>query len=134
MEFSSYTFLGFLLIVFLAYYMIPKRFQWVLLLGASYVFYFWSMKALTIVLFAISTLVWLVSIQVEKRAAADKEYLAQHKAEMSRQEQKAYKKEAEKKKRRILLIGLLGALAVLGVFKYTLFVIDNVNEDRKSVV
>ena len=128
MEFSSYTFLGFLLIVFLAYYMIPKRFQWVLLLGASYVFYFWSMKALTIVLFAISTLVWLVSIQVEKRAAADKEYLAQHKAEMSRQEQKAYKKEAEKKKRRILLIGLLGALAVLGVFKYTLFVIDNVNE------
>ena len=80
MEFSSYTFLGFLLIVFLAYYMIPKRFQWVLLLGASYVFYFWSMKALTIVLFAISTLVWLVSIQVEKRAAADKEYLAQHKA------------------------------------------------------
>ncbi len=39
MSFTSYIFIGFLVLLFLVYYLIPKKFQWMLLLGASYIFY-----------------------------------------------------------------------------------------------
>jgi len=127
MDFTSYAFLLFLLVVFIVYYLIPKRFQWVFLLAASYFFYFWSMKALTVVLFAVSLLVWLVSIGVEKQAGTEAGYLAEHRGNTPREELLAYKKQSAKKKHRIMLTGLLGALAILGVFKYTGFVFDNIN-------
>ena len=40
MLFTSYGFLGFLAALFLLYYILPKRCQWILLLAGSYVFYF----------------------------------------------------------------------------------------------
>ena len=40
MLFTSYGFLGFLLLLIPLYYLIPKRGQWILLLGGSYLFYF----------------------------------------------------------------------------------------------
>ena len=40
MLFTSYEFLGFLAVLLLLYYLVPKRFQWQLLLAASYLFYF----------------------------------------------------------------------------------------------
>ena len=40
MLFTSYAFLGFLATLFLLYYLVPGRFQWKLLLAASYLFYF----------------------------------------------------------------------------------------------
>ena len=39
MLFTSYEFIGFLLLLFVLYYIIPKRFQWQLLLVFSYAFY-----------------------------------------------------------------------------------------------
>ena len=40
MLFTSYEFLGFLLVVFVMYYLLPGRAQWSFLLIASYAFYF----------------------------------------------------------------------------------------------
>ena len=40
MLFTSYEFLGFLAVLSVLYYIVPKRFQWSLLLLASYLFYF----------------------------------------------------------------------------------------------
>ena len=40
MLFTSYGFLGFLAVLFLLYYIVPRKWQWALLLGASYGFYF----------------------------------------------------------------------------------------------
>ena len=40
MLFTSYGFLGFLAVLFLLYYIIPRKCQWGLLLGAGYLFYF----------------------------------------------------------------------------------------------
>ena len=39
MLFTSYEFLGFIIGLILLYYIVPGRFQWMLLLGASYLFY-----------------------------------------------------------------------------------------------
>ena len=40
MLFTSYSFFGFLALLFLAYYLLPRRMQWPLLLGASCLFYY----------------------------------------------------------------------------------------------
>ena len=39
MSFVSFEFILFLGLLFAAYYLIPKRYQWMLLLAASYLFY-----------------------------------------------------------------------------------------------
>ena len=39
MQFTSYWFLGFLCVLFLVYYLVPKKMQWGVLLAASYGFY-----------------------------------------------------------------------------------------------
>ena len=40
MFFTSYEFLGFITVLFILYYVIPGKYQWMLLLLASYFFYF----------------------------------------------------------------------------------------------
>jgi len=39
MLFTSYRFILFIMVLFIVYYIIPKKYQWMLLLLASYVFY-----------------------------------------------------------------------------------------------
>ena len=39
MLFTSYTFIGFVFLLFVLYYTVPARWQWRLLLAAGYVFY-----------------------------------------------------------------------------------------------
>ncbi len=132
MLFTSYSFLLFLLLVFLAYYLIPKRFQWQLLLIASWVFYAWS--GIELLLFLVSTTVstYLVSIQLDRLHRTQARYLDRNKANMSRQEKKDYKAAIKKKQWRWLLICLIFNFGVLGVFKYTNFVIANINSIRSA--
>ena len=42
MLFASYGFIAFIAILFIVYYLIPKKYQWMLLLLASYVFYLFA--------------------------------------------------------------------------------------------
>ena len=42
MLFTSYEFIAFLGGLFILYYLIPKKFQWILLLAGSVVFYAWA--------------------------------------------------------------------------------------------
>ncbi|MDD5949262.1 MAG: MBOAT family protein [Lachnospiraceae bacterium] len=124
---TSYEFIIFISICFVLYYILPKRFQWILLLVASYVFYFMAGTFYPLFLLATSLITYTTAILIEKRAKKEKAYIAQHKEELSREEKKAYKNRSAKAKRRIMLIGLLLCLGILAVFKYADFTIDNIN-------
>lgn len=136
---TSYEFIGFILVAFLLYYLLPKKCQWILLLIGSYVFYFLSgaqmdggfdlISGITypLLLFATTLITYTTAILIENRNRRDQAYIKEHKAEFSREEKKAYKQKSGKKKRRIMLAGLLLALLILAVFKYADFAIDNVN-------
>ena len=98
MLFTSYEFLGFLAVLFLAYYIVPKKTQWMLLLVASYVFYALAdlrylifILATTLSSYVASRLMGLVS---EREAA----YLAGDGATLSKDERKAYKSGEKKRK------------------------------------
>lgn len=127
MLFTSYRFLLFLLVIFAAYYVVPGRFQWMLLLAASYVFYFFSGAGnLCYILFTtVST--FLITRHLQRLRDAQEAYLKTHKGEMSREERKTFKAREKKRQWRWLLVCLILNIGMLAVVKYTNFAIYNMN-------
>jgi alginate O-acetyltransferase complex protein AlgI len=127
MLFTSYSFIIFIILLFVVYYLIPKKYQWMLLLGASYLFYsFAGVKYLLyIMLTTVST--YLVSRKISSLQRVQAEYLIQHKGELSKEEKKAYKASIKSKQWKWLLVCLILNFGVLAVIKYTNFAIANIN-------
>lgn len=139
MLFTSYEFIAFITAVLLAYYLVPKKWQWPLLLVASYIFY-WCADPMYLLFIGVTTVsTYFVSRGLEKVNATQKAYLAENKATLSKEEKKAYKNKMKQKKWRLLLLCLIFNLGILSVTKYTNFVITNINsflsgENKLSMV
>lgn len=127
MLFTSYEFLGFLLILFPLYYLIPKKGQWILLLGASYLFYFMAGAYCLLYILVTTVTVYLLGCRMENLREEQGRYLSEHKGELGKEEKKAYKNGIKKSQWRALLLGLFCNLGILAVVKYTNFAIYNVN-------
>lgn len=127
MLFTSYEFMFFVLVTTVLYYLVPKRFQWCLLLAADYVFY--AIAGLGYLPFILVTTIsaYLAGRKLQSMKHRQEEYLAAHKAQMNREEKKAYKAAGKKKQWRWLLLTLLLNLGILAVLKYTNFTIANIN-------
>lgn len=104
MLFSSVTFLFFFLpIVFTLYYISPKKIKNYTLLLFSIIFYAWG-GILYLPLLIISIMInYIFGLQIEKY------------------------KDNNKKRKNILIISIIFNVLFLGVFKYTNFIIDNIN-------
>lgn len=127
MLFTSYEFILFLLLVFVLYYTIPKRFQWPFLLLASYVFYYASGASnLFYILFTTAT-TYVLTGRIQASKDEQDAWMRAHKQELSRDERKAYKEKYKKKQWRLLLITLILNIGMLAVVKYTNFAIYNLN-------
>ncbi len=97
MLFNSIEFLIFLMIVFVLYWIIPKKFRWILLLVVSYYFYmYWNWKLVFLIMFT-TIISYLSSIFIEKYY------------------------EKPKIKRSILITSLVLCFGVLIFFKYFQF-------------
>lgn len=127
MLFTSYEFLGFILVLFLLYYLIPKKYQWMLLLAASYLFYFMAGAWCLIYIFVTTVTVYLLGRKIEDLREEQSSFLREHKAELGKEEKKAYKSSIKKRQWRALLVGLFVNLGILATVKYTNFAIYNVN-------
>lgn len=127
MLFTSFSFIVFLSICFILYYIIPKRLQWMLLLVASYFFY--AQGGIELLLFLISTTVstYFVSIQLSRLSEQQKKYLTENKQTLDKEEKKKYKAYIKKKQWKWLLLCLFFNFGVLAVFKYLNFTIININ-------
>lgn len=127
MLFTSYEFLGFLAALLLLYYLAPKRFQWQLLLAASYLFYFLTGPSNLIYILAATATTYLAGWQIARIGERQSAYLKEHKAELDKEAKKAYKAGMKHKQWLCLLFCLLFNIGVLAVVKYTNFVIGNIN-------
>ncbi|MBQ9890591.1 MAG: MBOAT family protein [Firmicutes bacterium] len=126
MSFVSFTFLAFLAAVFLLYYLIPKRFQWMLLLAASLVFYAFAGPTYLIYMAVTILSTWGAAYAMDRVWTRQDEYLKDNK-ELSREDKKAYKAAQKKKARLFLALCLILNLGILAVIKYTGFVLQNIN-------
>jgi D-alanyl-lipoteichoic acid acyltransferase DltB (MBOAT superfamily) len=133
MLFTSYSFIIFIALLFIVYYIIPKKYQWMLILGASYLFYcFTGVKYLLyILLTTIST--YVVSRKIDNLQQIQSGYLTLHKEELSKEEKKAYKASIKSKQWKWLLFCMLLNFGVLAVIKYTNFAIANINFISQAV-
>ena len=127
MLFTSFEFVAFLACVLVLYYLIPVRFQWILLLVANVFFYACSglygllfMGVTIVTSYAAARIMSAVQYHMDDTVKA-------HKEVWSKQERKAYKQQIKRKKRMIFIGCLLVNLGILAVLKYTNFAIANVN-------
>lgn len=127
MLFTSYQFLGFILILFILYYLLPKKLQWPLLLAFSYAFYFIANPVCLIYIMTTTISVYLLGQGIEGLRTRQDAYIKQNKEVLSKDERKSYKKEIKRKQWRLLLAALFINLGILAVIKYTNFTISNIN-------
>ncbi len=110
MLFTSYAFLGFVLVLLILYYAVPKRFQKIVLFCGNVFFYYASGWTNLIYLGVTILSTYTAGVLCGKNRDAQKEYLKTHKEDLDRETKKAYK--AREKNKRKLIIGLAIALNV----------------------
>lgn len=122
----SYQFLLFLFVLLFCYYLCPGRFQWMLLLTASYAFYFLSGEGFYIIFVLLTTIsTYLLARKVESMTEAGKTYVLEH--ALDKKEKKAHQRKVKAAQKKVLVIGLVLNFGMLAVIKYTNFMIGNIN-------
>lgn len=119
MSYTSFAFFVFVCITGLAYFLFPvKKYQWTVLLAASYVFYLFAgyRYAAFIVITTAST--YWATLQIDKITAKAKAELKAHKADWDKDQKKTFKNTAKKKKRRIITLTAVFNLGILAFLKY----------------
>ena len=127
MLFTSYGFIAFIAILFVVYYIVPKKWQWPLLLMASGVFYWIADPRYLIFIFVTSLSAWGCGVLMARINDGQALYLKEHADTVTKDEKKALKAKNKKRKWHILLACLILNIGILAVTKYTDFVIDNIN-------
>ena len=127
MLFTSYGFIAFLCLLFVAYYFVPKRWQWGLLLAASYIFYAFAGWQCLIFIAVTTVSAYAVARLMARMAGRESDYLAAHRDSMDKEARKAYKAKAKKRRFGVLLCGLVLNFGILAVLKYTAFAVFNLN-------
>jgi len=105
----------------------PKRYQWVLLLGASYLFYFLAGTQYLIYILFTTVSSYLITRRISCIQEKQALYLKEKKETLSREEKKEYKAFMKNRKFCWLLLCLFLNFGILGVLKYADFAIYNIN-------
>lgn len=127
MSFISFSFLVFLLITFTLYFLVPRKYQWVVALVASYVFYLFASVPAVIFLIFTTLSTFVAGLAMGKANTLHSQKLAAG-GDLTREQKKQLKTENRNKKHIALVIVLLLNFGILAVLKYGNFVIGSVNQ------
>ncbi|MBQ8605526.1 MAG: MBOAT family protein [Clostridia bacterium] len=122
MIFTSFEFIGFIAIVLLGYFCIPKKVRWIWLTGASVYFYLCASVKYSVFLLFSAASVYLFGLYIAK---CDK---ALEQCELPKEEKKAFRKKNDKKKYFAIAVTLVVNLGILGFLKYADFAIESVSK------
>lgn len=129
MSYTSFKFLTFITLVFCVYFLFPrKKYQWTVLLAASYVFYLLAGYRYAVFLLLTTVTTYASAIVIDRIAAKAKEELKLHKQEWDKEQKKAFKNRIGKKKRGIMVCTLVFNLGILGFLKYFNFFAGSLND------
>lgn len=127
MLFTDFSFILGLPFLFLLYFLMPKRMRWILLLIASYGFYACSGWENLLFILATTLTTYGFARFLEEKAKQRSNTLAAHKSEWSRDEKKAFREKANKKRFFWLMLCIILNFGILAILKYGAFTIKNVN-------
>ena len=124
MAFTSLAFLIFVAAVVVVYYLTPSRYRWIVLLLASYGYYLQA-SAKSFAFIVTTTVVTFYTAKfIDRENKAQKAYLAENRDVLSRDEKKAYKETVAKRKKRMLILGLVIDFGILILLKYFRYYLD----------
>lgn len=129
MSYTSINFLAFVAITAILYFTLPfKRYRWIVLLVASYVFYMFAgyTYAVFIIFTTIST--YLISLWIEKVSRDSKKLLSNNSTLWDKEQKKKYKKRIKTRKRLILALVLVLNFGILAFLKYFNFFAGSLND------
>ena len=120
MAFTSFSFLLFAAAVITAYYLVPQRFQWWVLLIASYAFYLTAGPEYLVFILLTTVTTYFTARHMGKALEEQDQYLAEHKKELSREEKKEYKAKVKAANRKWMIACLLINFGLLAICKAAL--------------
>ena len=123
MSVVSYTFFAFLAISILLYYLVPKKMQWIILLAASAYFYLIAGLQFLLVVVAEACVVYVIAMRMQKNLD-EQEQMTQG---LDRRAARSIKNDMKKKRKKVLVVGLVFVIGVLFIFKASGFCINNIN-------
>ncbi len=127
MAFTSTLFILFAILVIGLYFAVPKRMQWWVLLGASYLFYLAAGVEYLFFILYTTLVTYLTSRWMQSRADREDAYVEANRETLDKAERKAFRAKEKKKRFRILIGGLLLGFGMLAVLKYTGFAVSTVS-------
>ena len=134
MSFTSFAFLIFVAAVVIVYYVVPKNYRWIVLLVASYTYYLEaSAKSFVFILFT-TIVTYYGARYIEDAENKHKQYLADNKGEITKEEKKASKEAAAKRKKRMLTLILILDFGILVCLKYFRYYIDALGIEAFSAI
>ena len=123
MTINSLEFLLFVAIVCVLYFMIPKKQKWILLLFASYFFYYVSSAQLAIFLGITTISIYISALWMGKIEEQTKQQIKN----LEKDKKKEQKEKAKQKKKWIVALTLALNFGILIVLKYGNFFCENLN-------
>ncbi len=121
MSYTSIKFLIFVTVTILVYFLFPKKwkeYKWTVLLLASYVFYlFAGVQYVGFILFTTAS-TFFGALWMDKMSKSSKNYLREHKADLSRDEKKKLKERTKRNKRLVVALILILNFGILAFLKY----------------
>ena len=127
MSLTSLIFLSFCIVLVLVFYAVPKRWQWMVLLIASLLFY--SMTGIRNVLFILITSLTTYGATLQMQALGDrqKQWLQENKKTATREEKTAFKNGIKKRRKNWMVLTLVINFGIMCTFKYVHFALEQVN-------
>ena len=121
---NSIEFIIFLFVLVIAYKLMPKKFKWIILLLASYVFFALNSGKYTIFIILSTLSIYITALKIDKIGNIVSEKV---KTIENKEEKKKLKNQAKRKKKIVLTIGILVNISMLVVLKYSGFIIGEFN-------
>lgn len=105
-------------LTFVFYFLVPKKWRWIVLLVASYAFYLLANVKYLIFVLVTTVATFYAALLIERIKRKAKEVLNENEAVWDADERKAYIRAQQSKSRAVLTLALLLILGILGFLKY----------------
>lgn len=133
MTITSVVFILFLFVTLILYYLIPGKFQWLVLLAASLFFYVMSGAENVVYILITASSTYGAAIGMQRITDSQKKYFREQKDVLSKDEKRVIRQKNNKKRKTLMILTLLLNFGILCVFKYSHFALEELNHILASV-
>ena len=127
MSITSIAFILFIFVLLIVYYLVPKKFQWFVLLVASLFFYVMSSTIGVFFVLVTASSTFGATILMDNISKKQKAYIKENKATLSKEEKQSVKEKGKSKRKAIMIGTLVLNFSILCVFKYSHFALEQAN-------